>query len=132
MGMYILILLILGTMFNACKKQESDEGSIAELKDHNMKLIPEQPTSKDKILLIIYDDCEYNKLSQNKRTGKTITIGKQFNSSMKLPCVQKNDTITIGKLPAGTYSVNYQLVDLATNVANPVALSLSFDLSVSK
>jgi len=132
MGKYILILLVLGTMLNACKKQESDEGSIAELKDHNMKLIPDQPTSKDEVLLIIYDDCEYNKLSQNKRTGKTITIEKQFNSSMKLPCVQKNDTISIGKLPAGTYTVNYQLVDLATNVANPVTLSISFDLPVSK
>jgi len=132
MGKYILILLILGTMFNACKKQESDEGSIAELKDHNMKIIPDQPTSKDEVLLIIYDDCEYNKLSQNKRTGKTITIEKQHNSSMKLPCVQKNDTISIGKLPAGTYSVNYQLVDLATNSSNPVALSISFSLPVSK
>lgn len=132
MRKYVLLLLVFGTMFSSCKKQNSDDGSIAELKDHNMKIIPDQPTSKDEVLLVISDDCQYNKLFQNKRTGKTITIEKQFNSAMKLACVQKNDTISIGKLPAGTYTVNYQLVDLATNVSNPVALSLSFSLPVSK
>lgn len=128
----VLLLMIFGTVFSACKKHDTDEGSIAELKDHNMKIVPDQPTSKDEVLLVIYDDCQYNKLVQNKRTGKTITIEKQFNSSMKWPCVQKNDTIAIGKLPVGTYTVNYQLTDLATNVSNPVALSLTFSLSVSK
>lgn len=115
-----------------CKKNDAEDGSVDELKNHNMAIVPEQPTSKDQINLIIYSDCEYNKLFQNKRSGKTITIEKQFNSSMKLPCVEKNDTISIGKLPAGTYTVNYQLTDLAANVSNPVALSLSVTLTVSK
>jgi hypothetical protein len=128
----ICLLLILGAFFTSCTKKGSDEGTIAELKDHNMKIIPDQPTSKDEIILVIYNDCEYNKLSQNKRNGKTITIEKQFNSSMKLPCIEKNDTIVIGKLTSGTYSVNYQLIDLALNVSNPVSLSFSFSLPVSK
>lgn len=119
-------------VITGCNKSDSEEGSIADLKNHNMAIVPEQPTSKDPINFIIYNDCEYNKLVQNKRTGKTIIIEKQFNSSMKLPCVEKNDTISIGKLPAGTYTVNYQLTDLASNVANPVALSVSVTLTVSK
>ena len=117
---------------SGCKKSDSEEGSIAELKNHHMAIVPEQPTSKDPINFIIYNDCEYNKLVENKRTGKTITIEKQFNSSMKLACVEKNDTISIGKLPAGTYIFNYQLTDLAANVSNPVALSVSVTLTVSK
>ena len=117
---------------SGCKKSDSEEGSIAELKNHNMAIVPEQPTSKDPINFIIYNDCEYNKLVENKRTGKTITIEKQFNSSMKLACVEKNDTISIGKLPAGNYILNYQLTDLAANVSNPVALSVSVTLTVSK
>lgn len=115
-----------------CKKNDADNGSIVELKDYNMAIVPEQPTSKDEIIFIIYDDCEYNKLVLYKRTGKTITIEKQFNSSMKLACVAKNDTIPIGKLPAGTYTLNYQLTDLAANISDPVALSVSVKLTVSK
>jgi len=132
MGKIIFAFIVFGFVISSCSKKGTDEDSVVNLKEYNMKIIPDQPTSKDEVLLIIYDDCEYNKLSQNKRTGKTITIEKQFNSSMKLPCVQKNDTISIGKLPAGTYTVNYQLIDLSANVSNPVALSVSFSLPVSK
>jgi len=124
--------LVFVVTVTGCKKSDSEDGSIAELKNHNMAIVPEQPTSKDPISFVIFDDCEYNKLVQNKRAGKTITIEKQFNSSMKLPCVEKNDTISIGKLPAGTYTLNYQLTDLAANVSNPVALSVSVTLTVSK
>lgn len=126
------VFLFFFVAMSGCKKSDSEEGSIAELKKHNMAIVPEQPTSKDAISFIIYDDCEYNTLVQNKRTGKTITIEKQFNSSMKLACVEKNDTISIGKLPAGTYTLNYQLTDLATNIADPVAISLSVTITVSK
>lgn len=129
-----LVWLILVFFITAlgCKKNDAEYGSIAELKSHNMAIIPEEPTSKDQINLIVYNDCEYNKLVQNKRTGKTITIEKQFNSSMKLACVANNDTISIGKLPVGTYTLNYQLTDLAANVSDPVALSVSVTLTVSK
>jgi len=129
-----LVWLILGFFIatSGCKKNDAEDGSIAELKDYNMAIIPEQPTSKDEIIFIIYNDCEYNKLVLYKRMGKTITIEKQFNSSMKLACVEKNDTIPLGKLPVGTYVLNYQLTDLAANVSDPVALSVSVTLTVSK
>lgn len=128
LGLFLLFFVAV----SGCKKNDAEDGSVADLKNHNMAIVPEQPTSKDLVSFIIYDDCEYNKLVQNKRTGKTITIEKQFNSSMKLPCVEKNDTMSIGKLPAGTYTLNYQLTDLAANVSNPVALSVSVTLTVSK
>ncbi len=131
MKKYIFVFLVLGLISAACQKQKAEDESI-DLSGYNMKIIPDQPTTKDEIKLIIFDDCTYNQLSQNKRSGKTITIEKQFNSMMKQPCVQKNDTIAIGKLPSGTYTVNYKLVDLATNVSDPVVLSFSFSLPVSK
>ena len=99
---------------------------------HNMKIITEKPTNKDKIKLVVYDDCAYNVLSGVTRKGQSIEIEKQFNSMMKWPCVMRNDTIRIGKLPEGTYTVNYKLVDTSTHVTDPVALSFSFSLSVSR
>ena len=114
-----------------CSEQVS-ELQMTELTEHNMKIIPESPGTKDEIKLVIYDDCTYNILSKIKRTGKTIDIEKQFNSMMKWPCIMKNDTIMIGKLSEGTYTVNYKLMDTSTQVTNPTALSFSFSLTVSR
>lgn len=115
----------------ACSDQVS-ELQLADLSQHNMKIIPEKPTSNDQIKLVVFDDCTYNVLSGVTRTDKIIDIRKQFNSMMKWPCVMKNDTILIGKLPEGTYTVNYKLLDTSTQVTDPVALSFSFSLPVSK
>jgi hypothetical protein len=115
----------------ACSDQVSEVQS-TELSAHNMKIIPENPTSIDEIKLVVFDDCTYNVLSGVARTGKTIDIKKQFNSMMKWPCIMKNDTILIGKLPEGTYTVNYKLLDTSTQVTDPTVLSFSFSLPVSK
>ncbi|BBE18692.1 hypothetical protein AQPE_2856 [Aquipluma nitroreducens] len=97
-----------------------------------MKIIPDKPTANDEIKLVVFDDCTYNVLSGVTRNNKTIDILKQFNSMMKWPCVMKNDTILIGKLPEGTYIVNYKLLDTSTQVTNPISISFSFSLPVSK
>lgn len=115
----------------SCSVAKTD-GETEVLKKNNMKIIPENPTSKDEISLVVYDDCEYNTLVDVKKTAKTIDIEKQFNSQMKLPCVQRNDTIAIGKLPQGIYTVNYKLVDISPQSTNPVQVSITFDLSVTK
>ncbi len=97
-----------------------------------MKIIPANPTNNDEIKLLVFDDCTYNLLSGVTRKGNTIDIQKQFNSMMKWPCMMKNDTILIGKLPEGKYTVNYKLVDISTYTTNPVVLSFSFLLPVSR
>lgn len=129
MKSFVLIGVLL--FLFACSDKVS-EVQLTDLSGHNMKIIPESPGPKDEIKLVIYDDCTYNTLSKNKRTGKTIDIEKQFNSMMKWPCMMKNDTILIGKLPEGTYTVNYKLLDTSTQVTDPVVLSFSFSLPVSR
>ena len=115
----------------ACSDQVS-EVQLVDLSAHNMKIIPEKPTANDEIKLVVFDDCTYNMLAGVTRNNKTIDILKQFNSMMKWPCVMKNDTILIGKLPEGTYIVNYKLLDTSTQVTNPISISFSFSLPVSK
>lgn len=115
----------------ACSDQVN-EVQLVDLSMHNMKIIPDNPTSNDPIKLVIFDDCTYNVLSGVTRTDKTIDIRKQFNSMMKWPCVMKNDTILIGKLPEGTYTVNYKLLDTSTQVTDQTAIFFSFSLPVSK
>jgi hypothetical protein len=117
--------------FIRCSDVKADL-QLDDLKEHNMKIIPEDPVSGDDIKLVVFDDCTYNILSGITRTGKIIDIQKTFNSMMKWPCVMKNDTIMIGKLPEGTYTVNYKLLDTSTQTTDPIALSFSFSLPVSR
>ena len=130
----LFVLMSIMMSFIACTDEGSkvNEVQIADLKDHNMKIIPENPTTKDDIKLVVFDDCTYNKLSGITMNGKSIEIRKQFNSMMKWACFQVNDTILLGKLSKGTYTVNYKLIDVSTQVSNPVALSFYFNLIVAQ
>ena len=100
-----------GLLFFAfgCSDQVS-EVQPANLAEHNMKILPEKPTSNDEIRLVVFNDCTYNVLSGVTRNSNTIDIQKQFNGLMKWPCMMRNDTILIGKLPLGSYNVNYMLI----------------------
>ncbi|MBL7965917.1 MAG: hypothetical protein JNK09_02895 [Prolixibacteraceae bacterium] len=117
-------------VFGACSTNEN-EGNTDVLDEHGMVILPEMPTSKDEIVLVILNDCKYNQLSGVTRKGRAITIEKQFNGMMKWPCVIHNDSISLGKLTAGTYQVNYRLLDIATSPAT-ATVSFSFDLVVNK
>ena len=124
-------LFVLFFFMIACTDQVS-EVQLTDLSRHNMKIIPENPTNDDKIKLVVFEDCTYNILSGVTLNDKIIDIEKKFNSMMKWPCIMKNDTILIGKLPEGTYTVNYKLLDTSTQVTDQTALSFSFSLPVSK
>jgi len=124
-----IVLFGLFFIMLACSDQVS-EVQLTDLSAHNMKIIPEKPTSCDEIKLVVYDDCNYHKLSEIARNGQIIDIEKSFNGAMKWPCIIENDTINIGKLATGTYTVNYTLVDVVSS-GLPV-ISFSFHLAVSR
>lgn len=126
---YIMTIFLLFSI--ACKKQVKEDQPVNQF-SNTIKIIPENQGSNDEIKLVVYDDCTYNTLSKNKRNGKTIEIEKQFNSMMKLPCMMRNDTILIGKLPPGTYNVNYRLIDISQQTLQNIALSFKFQLEVTK
>jgi len=113
----------------ACSNQVS-EVQFSDLSKYNMKIIPDNPTSNDQIKLVVFDDCTYNVLSGVTRNDKTIEIQKQFNSMMKWPCLMKNDTILIGKLPEGSYNVNYTLIDISQQAPQNISVSFSFQIKV--
>lgn len=125
------IALLCSLLISGCAP-ETTEIRFSDPAAYNMKFIPENPKQTDNIELIVFGDCTYNTLSGVSRTDKTIEIRKQFNSMMKLPCFPQNDTIEIGQLPEGTYTVKYKLVDLSTSVKDSIALSLAFSLGISR
>jgi hypothetical protein len=131
-------ILIAGLLLNlvSCNDPIAEEQltmiQTSELSKYNMKLLPDSPNSATEVKLVIYNDCTYNLLSNVSRNGNIIAIEKRFNSMMKLPCMMVNDTISLGKLPAGTYTVNYELIDLATQPKKTIALGISFKFPVTQ
>ena len=113
----------------ACSDQVS-EVQLTDISKYNMKIVPDNPTSNDQIKLVVFDDCTYNVLSGVTRNDKTIDIQKQFNNMMKWPCIMKNDTILIGKLPEGSYNVNYTLIDISQQAPQNIFVSFSFQMKV--
>ena len=114
-----------------CSDQVS-EVQLTDLSTHNMKLLPEKPTSNDQIKLVVFDDCTYNQLVGVTRSDKTIDIRKQFNGMMKWACIPRNDTILIGKLPEGSYNVNYTLIDTSQPSPQNISVSFTFQLMVTR
>ena len=122
----VLILFII-----SCSEELVYQVKITDPAEHNMKFIPQNPNSNDEIKLVIYDDCNYNILSGIKQNGKIIDIEKKFNGMLKWPCMMRNDTILIGKLPEGTYMINYKLIDIANQALPKITLSFTFNLVVT-
>jgi hypothetical protein len=131
-----LTFLALVLILAACKDQVNElqlhDNQSSDLKEHNMKIIPENPNSQVEIKLVVFDDCTYHQLSVVTRKDNNIDIQKQFNGMMKWPCMMKNDTILIGKLLEGTYHVNYTLIDISQQAPQNISLSFTFQLKVAK
>jgi len=132
---YFLLFCIAFVTCFACVDIVSEtplpEVTVSELANYKMKILPDVPTSTVDVKLVIYEDCKYNKLNKVERNGSTIDIEKQFNSMIMAPCMLTNDTIPIGKLPAGIYRVNYKLVDLSTVTKNKTPFAIAFKLVVT-
>ncbi len=128
----ISILIVSCTSSDLVYQQPIPELTIADLAIYKMKIIPEVPIASEDIRLVVYDDCKYNKLVKVQKNGSFIDIEKQYNSMIMAPCMITNDTILIGRLPIGTYGVNYRLVDIARQPELKTTFSVSFKLSISK
>ncbi len=127
---FILVSIVCFASAISCQQQIIPE-IISDPAAHNMKIIPPVSTIRDEIKLVIYDDCNYNTLSEITKSGNTIHVVKQFNSLMMRPCMMLNDTINIGKLKQGDYILNYKLLDLA-HTPPQITLSLNFNLAVTQ
>jgi len=135
MKSFNMFIVLFSLFLFACNERTNQvqfsEVQISDLGNYKMKILPDILMSGYDVKLIIYDDCKYNKLNKVERNGSTIDIEKQFNSMIMAPCMLTNDTIPIGKLPAGTYRVNYTLVDLSTVTKNKTPFAIAFKIVVT-
>ena len=110
---YLLIIFAISVM--SCTK--TDENADDSL---NFEIIPLNPTSND-VIKIVHSVCNYEVLKKLEISNFSIIYQREFNSSMKQPCVINNDTLILGKLQAGTYTYTYELFDISSHsLSDPI------------
>ncbi|MBU1012965.1 MAG: hypothetical protein KKG99_08155 [Bacteroidetes bacterium] len=113
---YLLIILAISVM--SCAKTDDNVDN-----DFNFEIIPLNPTSNDEIK-IVHSVCNYEVLKKLEINNFSIIYQREFNSSMKQPCIIKNDTLVLGILQAGTYTYTYELIDISSRtLSDPISFT---------
>jgi hypothetical protein len=108
---------------------DHNDNPVIEKKD--TQILPASPTTVD-VVKIITNDCKYYVLASVIDRGKEITVKKRFNSQMKWPCVLAFDTISLGQLKQGDYSVLLLIIDTNPMVKDSIFSKETLALTVSK
>ena len=95
------------------------------------RIMPASPSTADQVNVITYD-CKYYALASVTEKGKDITIKRRFNGQLKWPCILVYDTIPLGKLKQGNYSVIILTIDTNPMASDSVFSKETLELIVKK
>jgi len=116
---FLAIVFSLMVGWTACNKTED---SNRQLLENEFLVEPSVPSTTQEVKVITYD-CKYDQFGYINKKGFNIEVVKHFNSMMKLPCVLDYDTISLGKLIAGTYQLTFTIVDRSTMLLGADSIS---------
>jgi hypothetical protein len=128
--MKLMLVAAVLHVFQSCMDDTPPEhNTVVDKKE--TQILPSSPTTND-LVKIITNDCKYYVLASVSEKGKDIQIKKRFNSQMKWPCVLVFDTISLGKLKQGNYSITLLIIDTNPIVTDSISSKETFDLVVVK
>ena len=119
--------LIIGVLSPGCEKENDNPNDV----NNKLILIPENPTSQDEIKIIEKDVCEYDLLSV-VITANKIEYTRRFNSSIAAPCLIVTDTVSLGHLQTGDYTIFYSLIDFAIQTNDSIVETSSLSFTVAE
>ncbi|RLD45053.1 MAG: hypothetical protein DRI89_02215 [Bacteroidetes bacterium] len=105
----VIAFLIIGVLSPGCEKEDGDTYPV----NNKLILIPENPTPQDEIKIIEKEASTCEILSVVVSTDNKIEYTRRFNSSIMMPCSMFTDTVSLGYLQSGDYTIYYSLIDLA-------------------
>ncbi|MGQ8337164.1 hypothetical protein ACUNWD_11495 [Sunxiuqinia sp. A32] len=117
----VIVYFVFTLLFVACFEDELTDNSLRYLKEENDFIIESDGSE----VLFIINDCGYNELKAIEKNGQKVEVVKTFNSLMKLPCVLKTDTISLGNLEEGEYQLDYYLIDRNSFLEDSVSVHTS-------
>jgi hypothetical protein len=130
---FILKLLFVQALILVCQSCMDDAPPEYHNNFHNKetKILPSSPTTDDVVKLITCD-CKYYQLASVSEKWNNIQVKKRFNSQMKWPCVLTNDTISLGHLKQGKYSVTLLIIDTNPMVSDSISSMETLVLEVAQ
>jgi len=118
-------------IMSGCKKDEPfTYKDPSQLEENEFTFIPSEPNSQVETALVFYG-CSYFVMSSFVATNDKIEVVKEFNSEDGWPCNLKNDTISFGQLPKGTYHVTLKIIDTNPSASNSLFYSKDKTLIVT-
>jgi hypothetical protein len=110
----VIFLALSGFQFLSCTKESESvkNSSRLGLIPFHSSIIPIQPTSNDEVF-IVDSCCGYEQFQTLSLKDFEIKYSRIFNSLMGLPCILDVDTVSLGKLSEGRYTLVYNLIDIA-------------------
>ena len=117
----LLVFLIVMVLVITCAEEPIIYEEPEKLELTEFTFIPESPTAKEETNLIFYG-CGYYETTSVKIDSPEISIKKHFNGQLKWPCILEYDTISLGKLKKGDYTVTLTIID-----TNPFAQDSVFN-----
>jgi hypothetical protein len=100
---------MIGVFSQGCKKENNNT---YELND-KLSIFPGNPDAHDEIQIIDKEASSCKTLRIVVSADNIIEYTKRFDSRMLMPCFGYTDTVSIGRLQAGNYTVLYTLIDTA-------------------
>lgn len=95
-----------------------------------VQILPANPTINDDVKIITYK-CNYDVTSYKLDNNNSILLTVYTNSLIKAPCKPVYDTITIGKLSKGNWTLNYFYLDRANVLGDSIIYTKSISFTVS-
>ena len=112
---HFIILIIFVLVIQSCEKGDNEEYN----KDIKLTIYPEYPTAQDEIK-IIEEICTYELLKPVIIKEDTIEYKRYFNSSMGMPCLLTMDTVSLGQLEEGHYTITYSMIDISHQISDSI------------
>jgi hypothetical protein len=88
--------------------------------NHHLRIYPVNPRAKHEIKIIEKEASSCETLFVKVNDDNRIEYTRRFDSRLLLPCLSFTDTVSIGHLPAGNYTILYKLIDTALPTSDSI------------
>ncbi|OFX88108.1 MAG: hypothetical protein A2W99_10830 [Bacteroidetes bacterium GWF2_33_16] len=122
-------VIIIALIMISCSKEELNQISDSKLKGDTVRFLPLNPSSSDEVF-IIDSICQYELLKTIEINGFQINYIRTFISGMGLACFPEIDTVSLGKLDSGNYTLFNILIDRNPRVQDSIARVDTFHVIV--
>lgn len=116
--LFITLIFTL-TLFTTCETEPDLYKDPYGFTIEDIKIIPETPSMGNQTK-VVFNGCNYFRTFKIKKSYGVIEIKKRFNSQLKWDCKTVSDTISLGYLFYGDYTLKFEIIDINPEIKDSV------------